>query len=120
MSNDTSLDTRVGHRLHHIRNAVMGLIRISDFCRDVHDFKAADATLQQGVNALYEHLTTLQESQAEVVATGLELRNKEKQENGTGRECSSCGSSECRHGLCSECNTFHTDCEGCEPSHQEN
>ena len=65
---DTNLDTQVGHRLQHMRNGVMGVVRISDFCRDTHDFKAADEVLQRGVEARYEHLTTLQEAQVVVLA----------------------------------------------------
>ena len=39
----------------------------------------SDLVLQQGVAACYEHLTTLQEAQVEVMAAGLAQRNNEKE-----------------------------------------
>ena len=75
---DLTLSNQADRRLQIIRNGVMGLVRLSDFLRDTHDFKTADVVLQQGAAACYEHLTTLQEAQVEVMAAGLAQRNNEK------------------------------------------
>jgi len=75
---DLTLSNQVDRRLQIIRNGVMGMVRLSDFLRDSHDFGAAEVVLQQGVAACYEHLTTLQEAQVEVMAAGLAQRNNEK------------------------------------------
>ena len=75
---DLTLSNQADRRLQIIRNGVMGLVRLSDFLRDTHDCKPADVVLQQGVAACYEHLTTLQEAQVEVMAAGLAQRNNEK------------------------------------------
>ena len=75
---DLTLSNQVDRRLQIIRNGVMGMVRLSDFLSDTHEFAAADVVLQKGVAACYEHLTTLQEAQVEVMAACLAQRNNEK------------------------------------------
>jgi hypothetical protein len=75
---DLTLSNQADRRLQIMRNGVMGMVRLSDFLSDTHDFAAADVVLQKGVAACYEHLTTLQEAQVEVMAAGLAQRNNEK------------------------------------------